>query len=119
MTDRRADAALYELGRLSFPDVSALVFERVSVPFRPYVTVVEPGSVWRVGELLETIVSSKRLVTFINRRIRREVGGLTGTGNRPFGEKIVKKNQLRHKIRTTESDFESFMEDNGRGQWGR
>ena len=44
---------------------------------------------------------------------------LTGTGNRSFGEKTVKKNQLRHKIRTTESDFESFMEDNGRGQWGR
>src|SRR6266702_1871749 len=43
----------------------------------------------------------------------------TGTGNRSFGEKTVKKNQLRYKIRTTESDFESFMEDNGRGQWGR
>ncbi len=52
----------------------------------------------------------------------RDVGGtfaLTGTGNRSFGEKSVNKNQLRHKIRTTESDFESFMEDNGRGQWGR
>ncbi len=43
----------------------------------------------------------------------------TGTGNRSFGEKTVKKNQLKHKIRTTESDFESFMKDNGRGQWGR
>ncbi len=43
---------------------------------------------------------------------------LTGTGNRSFSEKTVKKNQLGHKIRTTESDFESFMEDNGRGQWG-
>ncbi len=43
----------------------------------------------------------------------------TGTGNWSFGEKTVKKNQLRHKIHTTESDFESFMEDNGRGQWGR
>ncbi len=29
-------------------------------------TAVEPGSAWSVGELCETIVSSKRLVVFID-----------------------------------------------------
>ncbi|SRR6266702_6874429 len=61
-------------------------------------------------------VVAGNIVTFASRVYVVCGMGHTGTGNRSFSEKTVKKNQLRHKIHTTESDFESFMEDNGRGQ---